>query len=87
MYRIRQQSPGRWPGTPELSPLSGPGPGILQQGPTPIPERWVSLGSPGPALASNPAVGRITRNDLLQLFVLGDDGDVYHLSQRRNSTW
>ncbi len=48
---------------------------------------WASLGSAGPALASNPAVGVILHNDLLQLFVLGADGNVYHLSQRSESTW
>jgi hypothetical protein len=48
---------------------------------------WASLGSPGLALASNPAVGVITHNYLLQLFVLGEDGNLHHLSQRRRGTW
>ena len=48
---------------------------------------WASLGTPGPDLAANPATGSITHNDLLQLFVLGADGNIYHLSQRGNSAW
>jgi hypothetical protein len=60
---------------------------IRQQSPGGAWSGWASLGGPGPALASNPAVGRIIHNDLLQLFVLGADGNIYHLSQRGNSTW
>ena len=60
---------------------------IRQQSPGGAWSGWASLGTPGPDLASNPAIGTITHNDLLQLFVLGADGNIYHLSQRSNSTW
>jgi hypothetical protein len=48
---------------------------------------WTSLGVPGPTLATNPAVGVIPHNNLLQLFVIGEDGNVYHRSQIRTGTW
>jgi hypothetical protein len=60
---------------------------IRQQSPGGAWSGWASLGGPGQALSSNPAVGRIIDNDLLQLFVLGADGNIYDLGQRRNSTW
>jgi hypothetical protein len=60
---------------------------IRQQSPGGAWSGWALLGTPGLDLSSNPAIGTITHNDLLQLFVLGADGNIYHLSQRGNSTW
>jgi hypothetical protein len=60
---------------------------IPQQSPGGSWSGWASLGSPGPALASNPAVGVLLDNDLLQLFVVGADGNLYQISQRRTSNW
>lgn len=86
VYRIRQQSPGGpWPGRPLIAALD-PEVSIRPQ-PGPWSSGWVSLDSPGPVLASNPAVGVITENGLLQLFVSGADGNIYNLSQRSNSIW
>lgn len=90
VYRIRQQSPGGAWGSHEVvidpfpqDRLRG-GPGGLGIGPE---TGWASLGSPGTPLATDPAVGTILRNDLIQLFVLGADGNLHHISQRSGSTW
>ncbi len=60
---------------------------IRQQSPGGAWSGWASLGGPGPAISTNPGVGRIIDPDLLQLFVVGEDGNVYNLGQSSNSTW
>ena len=91
VYRIRQHSPGGAWGSPgpvnrhplekELRPVGGGG---VVFGPPPS---FTSLGSPSSPLATDPAVGMIIHNDLVQLFVLGGDGNLHHISQRSGSTW